>query len=100
MTAGIAQLDVPVAAVTGERDATVVPSPSDPSWFNPQHLTWPSTCSAQVFMNPAVTEALSWTPMAVVALDEPEITPPPSSPAALSPQHLIVWLAMTEHVWS
>src|SRR6266536_107850 len=79
--------------------SVVVPSPSWPSMFQPQHHTVPSVFSAHVWPRPSVTVAqsvvcpLSWTGTGLSV-----VVPSPSWPELLTPQHHTVPPVFSAHV--
>src|SRR6266487_4592687 len=81
---------------TGTGLSVVVPSPSWPSMFQPQHHTVPSVFSAHVWPRPSETVAqsvvcpLTWTGTGLWV-----VVPSPSLPKPLSPQHHVVRSVLT-----
>src|SRR5437879_1791850 len=76
---------------TGVDEPVLVPSPSCPSAFRPQHRTVPSPRSAQVCSYPPLTATALVVPPARAAVSRPPLVPSPSCPSAFRPQHRIVW---------
>src|SRR5207244_2492391 len=85
---------------TGVLLLVVVPLPSWPPSFQPQHLTCPAVVSAQVCCPPA---AIATTPLVrpdtSTGLLLSVVVPSPSWPLSLAPQHLTPPAPVTTHVW-
>src|SRR5580698_7000291 len=80
------------ATATGTDDAVVVPLPSSPDSFAPQHATWPSDFTAQSWNGPL---PIAVTPLRLETAtggrtSEASIVPLPSSPSPSNPQHRTV----------
>ena len=83
-----------------DRAVRVVPFPSRPKKFQPQHLAAPTRVTAQVKRKPVL--------IAVTLLESPEtstgterfvVVPFPSVPSRLSPQHLTAPPLITAQLW-
>src|SRR5689334_8964835 len=80
---------------TGEVRCAVVPSPSWPLPFAPQHLAVPSARSTQVQVDPTeicTTFVSPGTSVGVVTVDG-EVLPMPICPLVFNPQHITVVFA-------
>ena len=80
---------VPVI-VTGVEALVVVPLPSWPALFQPQHFTAPPDRSAQVWETPALTATALVIPPTCNGVDELVVVPSPSWPESFRPQHQTV----------
>jgi hypothetical protein len=88
------------ATATGVLLLLVVPSPSWPTLFRPQHRTVPSASSAQVWSSAAAIWAcLSGRPVTVTGTLLLLVVPLPSCPQLFSPQHQAPPLWTSAHVW-
>src|SRR6266498_3682884 len=85
---------------TGVSRSVLVPSPSWPESFQPQHATRPALVSAQLWYAPA---AIAVTPLASPATPtgvwRSVVVPSPSSPDSLSPQHLMPPALVSAQLW-
>ena len=100
---GLQRAAVTLPAATGVGRAVVVPSPSRPLPFDPQHITVLSARSAHVCELPAATATASVSPetwMGDVSNSPIPLTPLPSWPEAFEPQHCTVPSSFTTQVWS
>src|SRR5690348_8134351 len=82
------------------RLSLVVPSPSWPASFLPQHQTAPVMSSAHEKLSPAVTCFAPVTPVTCTGTLLSITVPTPSSPLRFAPQHHTVPSFLTAHVWS
>src|SRR5256885_79059 len=78
----------------------LVPSPSCPSTFSPQHCTVPFPRTAQVWENPPLTATAPAIPPARTALDEVVMVPSPRCPESPAPQHPTVPSPSSAHACS
>src|SRR5436190_10965611 len=79
---------------TGATRSTLVPSPTCPKAFQPQHQSEPSVSRAHAVDSPAETLATAF-PRAVIATGPCRSTPVPSRP-----QHHRVWSVLTAQAYS
>src|SRR5579863_5909962 len=83
----------------------MVPRPSSPKVFEPQHWTWDVVSTAQAWLNaltalsdwPADTSVAGPRVLTLTGVIEPWVVPLPSWPVALLPQHQIVWSGIRVH---
>jgi len=84
---------------TGVSLSVVVPSPSWPSAFQPQHFTVPLLVSAHVWSPPALTlVAPLERPLTDTGVSLSFVVPSPSSPSAFQPQHFTAPPLVRAHV--
>jgi hypothetical protein len=94
-----------------ERDSAVLlllPSPSCPYEFSPQHLVVPSSRTAQVVLYPQLmlsavqpmpmSTLLSRSPISLALSPRCTVSPYPSCPCPLAPQHFTSQLSSSAHV--
>src|SRR5665213_449938 len=85
---------------TGVRRIIVVPSPSSPQAFEPQHFTPPDWVTAQLCAGPA---AIATTPLVKPVTSagvlRSILVPSPNWPAKLKPQHLTPPACVSAHEW-
>jgi hypothetical protein len=85
---------------TGADLDVVVPSPSCPASFLPQHITPPFVVSTQVWLPPAaIADTLNERPKTFTGVDLEVVVPSPSCPELLFPQHFTSLLEVSAHVW-
>src|ERR1019366_4625003 len=83
---------------TGVAESVVVPSPSSPWTWYPQHLTAPAEVTAHELYHPAETEATPEpNPTTSTGVAESVVVPSPSSPSRFQPQHLTAPVVVTAH---
>ena len=75
----------------------VVPLPSWPNAFAPQHQTWWPVSIAQVWSCPPATAMAGGRPVTGTGTVESAMVPLPSWPVVFCPQHQTDWSAMIEH---
>src|SRR4051794_14941946 len=86
---------------TGVELLVVVPSPSAPRPFQPQHLTAPAPVSAHASSSPAlIATTPASSPLTSTGVELSVVVPLPSSPCWLEPQHLTAPAAVSAHVRS
>src|SRR3712207_5367873 len=93
--------DVKPVTSTGVDETDVVPLPSCPLSFTPQHLTPPGFSSAQVWLEPADTATTpDVNPVTSTGRAEGDVVvvPFPNFPA-FPPQHTAPPAVVTPHVW-
>src|SRR5437588_176529 len=84
----------------GTRRLVVVPSPSCPYAFQPQHLIPPAPSSAQVWSRPAYSAFTPLpSPTTSTGVERDTCVPSPSRPLPLNPQHFTPPLAVSAHAW-
>jgi hypothetical protein len=77
----------------------VVPLPSWPKAFAPQHQTCWLVSIAQVWSCPPATATAGGRPVTGTGTVESAMVPLPSWAVVFCPQHQTEWSGMTEHVW-
>src|SRR6185436_443963 len=88
------------ATVVGVWASAVVPLPSSPYGFMPQHLTTPPWRTTQLSLLPAATAPIAVVmPLTAAGAHRSVPVPSPSCPEKLSPQQRIVPSASTAQVW-
>src|SRR6266511_571052 len=85
---------------TGVERSTVVPSPSCPLGFQPQHLTAAVRVTAQVWRTPTEIDATPLLrPTTSTGVERSTVVPSPSWPRSLEPQHLTPPALVSAQPW-
>ena len=86
--------------MTGVHRSVLVPSPSCPLQFSPQHFAAPPVVTAHACKTSALMVATpDDKPDTVTGVNRSVVVPSPSCPEALPPQHFAAPPVVTAHVW-
>ena len=85
-------------AATGVYRSVVVPSPTWPAQFSPQHQNVPVGSAAQECAPPAPTDRAPESPLTCTGVYRSVVVPSPSCPAQFPPQHRTVSSLRTAQV--